>query len=119
MPARVHQMLASMFPWVSLTELNTLDFVAAYLTFTPAPPFSLVFNELGYQTRNATANAGSVSTIILIPFLLTLLFFTFRACRNTKRLDWLYRIFMKKETLLAMWLRTSHLIFFELALIAL
>ena len=107
MPAKIHEMFVVLFPWVSLTGMSNFNFVADHLKFTVAPPYSSGFWQLGYQTKNAALNAGSLNTVILLPLAFTFLFFFFRLLKRIKRCSCFERMFMKRETIYALWIRVS------------
>ena len=76
-PADIHDTFTRLFPWVSLTQINSFRFLFHDFEYTVAPPYSGPYWQLGYKTRNATQNANSLNTLIFLPYLLTALYVFF------------------------------------------
>ena len=71
------------------------------------------------MTKNATPNAGSVSTFIVLPFVLTAVFVFFQSLQKFRLCAFFERIFMKRETIFALWIRVFLQLFMTVSLVAL
>lgn len=118
-PQSIHQMMTEFFPWVSLTGITFIDFMTGSMDFSTAPSYNSAYWQLGYKTINASENAGSINTLILLPFVLTALQFLFRALAKFQKLAWFGRFFIKIDTLFALWIRVYLQLFFVMGLISL
>ena len=88
--------------------------------YTVAPPYSGPYWQLGYKTRNATLNANSLNTLIFLPYLLTALYVFFQLLKKIgPKCGFFSRVWCNKETLQALWIRISLIIFMPVCLIAL
>lgn len=117
-PASVHEMMVKFFPWVSLTSID-INSMFEDLEFSIAPAYNSAFWQLGYRTKNAAQNAGSINTFIVLPFMFTVLFFIFKALGRVQKLKFFQLYFMKRDTIFAMWIRTFLQLFFPMFLISL
>lgn len=120
LPSNMFEMLKQLFPWVSLTQIESHSYLEQWIDgFSVAPPFNSAFYQLGYRTRNAADNAGSLNTLLALPAVFTVLYGFLYIFRNVKLFKVLRSITMQWETVQAVWIRVFLVCFLPATLISL